>query len=134
VYGRDRLFCTNQENDMWFIDSVCDTFGSVYDAVKENPGKSLAVAAVTIASGGTALAFAGPIAATLGSTGVLGAASTGTLISGLSGASLASASTAVFGGGSVLSGGGGVALGSKVIGAAGAAVGAGASGGLSMRA
>ena len=115
---------------MGMFDAMCDAIGSFVDVVAENPGKSLAIAAVTVASGGTALAFAGPIAATLGSAGLLGAASTGTAISGLGGAALTNASLAALGGGAVAAGGGGMAVGSAAVGAAGAALGAGVAGGV----
>jgi pimeloyl-ACP methyl ester carboxylesterase len=72
---------------------------------------AVAAAGGIIVTGGAA----GPIAATLGELGLLGAASTGTAISSLSGAALTSASLAAIGGS--------VATGSIVITAAGAALG-----------
>lgn len=115
---------------MSFFDFVSDTIGSVVDTVVENPIKSIVIGVVTVASGGAALAFAGPIAATVGAAGWLGAASTGTAISTLSGAALANASLVAFSTGTLAAGGGGMAAGSAVIAATGAAVGTVVSGGV----
>ncbi|CAN5160368.1 hypothetical protein BH10PSE16_BH10PSE16_39590 [soil metagenome] len=52
------------------VDSTVNTIGSVVDTIVENPVKSIAVAVAVVASGGTALAFAGPIAATVGARGL----------------------------------------------------------------
>lgn len=106
------------------IDGVCGALDAVIDTVKENPVKSVTAVAITLASGGAALACAGPIAATLGGTGLLGAASTGASISGLTGAALTNASLAALGGGALSVGGGGMAAGTVVAGATGAATGA----------
>lgn len=100
------------------------------DAVIENPGKALAIAAVTVGTGGLALAYAGSIAATLGTTGVLGAAGTGVAIDTLTGIYLTNASLAALGGGTVAAGGGGMAVGTMVVTAAGATTGAVVSGGI----
>lgn len=112
------------------IDGVCGTLDAVIDTVKENPVKSVAAVAVTLASGGAALACAGPIAATLGSAGFLGTASTGASISSLTGAALTNASLAALGGGALSVGGGGMAAGTVVVGVSGAATGAVAAGGV----
>lgn len=112
------------------VESTVGTIGSVVDTVVENPIKSIAIGLVTVASGGAALAFAGPIAATVGAAGWLGAASTGTAISTLSGAALTNASLVAFSTGTLAAGGGGMAAGSAVIAATGAAVGTAVSGGV----
>jgi len=93
------------------------------DAVIENPGKSLAIVAATIATGGLGLAAAPMIAGAIGSTGVLGAASTGVAINTLSGAALSNASLAAIGGGAVAAGGGGIAAGTTVVACSTAAAG-----------
>ena len=73
---------------------------------------------------GTCSYYAAPgIASALGSTGLLGAASTGTAISSLSGAALSSASLAAIGTGSIASGGLGMGAGALVIAATGSAIG-----------
>ena len=75
---------------------------------------------------GTGAWIAAPqIAAALGTTGILGSASTGTAISTLSGAALESASLAALGGGAASVGGLGMAGGVAFLGATGAALGAG---------
>lgn len=73
--------------------------GDVVDAISENPGKTVAVVAATVVTGGAALVAAPAIATTAGAAGLLGAASTGTVISTLSGAALTNASLAALGGG-----------------------------------
>jgi len=97
---------------------------STADFVSENPIKTVAIVATTVATGGASLALAGPIAATAGGAGLLGATSTGTAISTLSGAALTNASLAALGGGSLAAGGTGMAGGSIVVAATGAGVGA----------
>lgn len=109
---------------MGFFDFV----GDVVDAIAENPIKSIAIGIATVATGGTALAFAGPIAATVGATGLLGAASTGTAIGSLTGAALTNASLAALGGGALAAGGGGMAAGTMVVAGTGASLGAGVAG------
>jgi hypothetical protein len=104
---------------------IGDLVGSVKDAITENPGKTVAIVAATVATGGVALAAAPAIATTIGGAGVLGAASTGTAIGSLSGAALTNASLAALGGGALAAGGGGMAAGATVIAGAGAAVGGG---------
>lgn len=96
---------------------------STADFVSENPIKTVAIVATTVATGGASLAFAGPIAAAAGGTGLLGVASTGTAISTLSGAALTNASLAALGGGSVAAGGAGMAGGTMVITGIGATAG-----------
>lgn len=109
------------------IDGVCGGLDKAIDLVKENPVETALVVGTTVATGGLAVAAAGPIAAAIGSTGVLGAASTGTAIASLHGAAATSASLAALGGGAVAAGGGGTAVGTMIVGAGGAAVGATAS-------
>ena len=99
-------------------------FDNILDFVEENPGKSLAIVAGTVASGGLAMIAAPAIAATAGGIGLLGAASTGTAISSLSGAALTNASLAAIGGGALSAGGAGMTGGVTVITAAGATTGA----------
>lgn len=81
--------------------------------------RAVKIACVGVAAGGTTLVTAGmatpAIAAALGSSGLLGAAATGTAISSLSGAALTSASLAAIGGS--------VAAGTAIITACGAALG-----------
>ncbi|RLM52707.1 hypothetical protein DVK02_16120, partial [Halobellus sp. Atlit-31R] len=74
------------------IDGVCGGLDKAIDLVKENPVETAVVVGATVATGGLALAAAGPIATAIGSTGVLGAASTGTAIASLHGAAATSAS------------------------------------------
>lgn len=92
------------------------------DVAKDNPVASIAV--LTVATGGVSFAAAPFIATTLGSAGILGAASTGTAISTLSGAASTSASLAALGGGSIASGGFGMAGGTAVVTGTGALGGA----------
>ncbi|MFZ2290065.1 MAG: hypothetical protein WAV92_10400 [Halopseudomonas yangmingensis] len=139
---------------MTFLDSAFDFAGNTIDAVgsiasntaakavtlgrstlhtvKENPGKIALVCAATIATGGAAAAFAGPIAATIGSTGLLGATASGTAISTLKGAALVKASLAALGGGSLAAGGGGMAAGATVVTVSGATLGASVSTGAAV--
>ncbi|ABR91940.1 Hypothetical protein mma_0981 [Janthinobacterium sp. Marseille] len=105
------------------IDGVCGSIDKVVEVVSENPGKTALVAGVAVVTGGAAFAFAGPIAATLGSAGVLGSASTGTAISALTGAALESASLAALGGGALAAGGSGMAAGATAVAVSGVAVG-----------
>tara|TARA_R110002167_G_scaffold208269_1_gene412323 strand:+ start:2752 stop:3222 length:471 start_codon:yes stop_codon:yes gene_type:complete len=106
------------------IDGVCAGLDNTIDYVKENPVKSVAIATTTIASGGLATLAAPTIAGALGSSGVLGLASTGTAINTLSGIALSNASLATLGGGAMSAGGGGVILGTAVVTSSGAVVGA----------
>ena len=78
------------------VESAAGAVGSVVETIAENPIKSIAIGVATVASGGAALAFAGPLAAAVGATGVLGAASTGTAIGTLGGAALTNASLAAW--------------------------------------
>lgn len=95
----------------------------------ENPWKTAAVISVGVATAGAgfiaATAAAPAIAATVGSTGILGATSTGTVISSLHGVALTNASLAAIGGGSVAAGGAGMAGGAAAIATTGACVGGG---------
>jgi len=104
-------------------DTVCEKASEGFDYVCENPVKSLLVVAIGVTTGGAALTAAGPIAAMVGATGALGAASTGTAIGTLKGAALVSASLAKIGGGALAVGGGGMATGATVVGGVGAATG-----------
>lgn len=107
------------------LDGLAIVEDAVVDFVNENP-KTAAV--ITTAVGGAACFVAAPaIAAFIGSTGVLGAASTGAPIAGLSGAALQSASLAKIAGGAIAAGGQGMVGGTAIITAAGTATG-GASG------
>lgn len=112
------------------IDGVCGTLDTVIDVVKENPGKVAAVMVATVATGGVAMAFAGPIAATLGSAGLLGTTSAGTAIASLSGAALSNASLAAIGGGALAAGGGGMAAGATAVAVSGAVTGVAVSSGV----
>lgn len=103
---------------------IGDLAGVVVDTVKENPGTAVLVCVGTIATGGAAAVFAGPIAATIGSAGLLGATASGTAISTLSGVALTNASLAALGGGAIAAGGGGMAAGVTVVATTGAACGA----------
>jgi hypothetical protein len=116
------------------IDGVCGGIDNAVDFVKENPGKSAAIAAATVVTGGLASVAAPAIAAGLGSAGVLGAASTGTAISTLSGAALTNASLAAVGGGALAAGGGGMAAGTAVIAGTGAVAGGAVSAGVAKAA
>ncbi|ABM40177.1 hypothetical protein [Polaromonas naphthalenivorans] len=80
--------------------------------------------AMGVVTGGVAFAAAGPIAAVVGSTGALGAASTGTAIGTLKGAALTSASLAKLGGGAIVAGGTGMTGGTVTVAAAGVSAGA----------
>jgi hypothetical protein len=82
---------------------------------------------------GVGVVAAGPIACLLGSTGLLGAASTGTAISSLTGVALTNASLAAIGGGAVAAGGAGVAAGTAVVGGAVGLTGAAVSGAVAGR-
>lgn len=105
-----------------------DGIGVVEDFVKENPVKSVAVVAATVATGGLGLAFAPSIAATIGATGVLGTTGAGVAIETLTGVALSNASLAALGGGALATGGGGMAAGTTVVACSSAAVGCTASG------
>ena len=75
-----------------------------------------AVAVVAATGGAAAVAFAPAIASAAGAAGLLGAASSGTVISTLTGVALANASLAACGGGALVAGGGGMAAGTIAIG------------------
>ena len=106
------------------VDTAIDGVSTVADFCEDNPATTVVLA--TAATGGLATAFAPTIAATIGSTGVLGAtATTGTTISSLSGAALKSASLAQLGGGALAAGGGGMAAGTAVVGTSSAVLGGG---------
>jgi hypothetical protein len=113
------------------IEKGCGALDSAIDYATENPVKTIAMVGATVATGGLALAYAGPIAATVGATGVLGAtATTGAEIALLSGAALESASLAAMAGGALSVGGAGMLGGTAVITTTGAVVGAGAGAGI----
>ncbi|MGE6323328.1 hypothetical protein ACQKEF_24235 [Pseudomonas oryzihabitans] len=120
----DRAAGTVSDLAVATVDAIGDLASSAVDTVTENPGKTALVCLGTLATGGAAVAFAGPIAAVVGSTGLLGATASGTAISSLSGVALTNASLAALGGGAIAAGGGGMAAGVTVVGWTGAAVGA----------
>lgn len=97
-------------------------FDDLFDFICENPIKSLAVAAATVATGGLALAAAPAIGA------VVSAAGLGVAGGSLSGAAASSAGLAALGGGSLASGGLGMAGGKAVVATLGAVTGSGTSG------
>lgn len=107
-------------------DFIVGSIDDIVEVVEENPVAT--VIATTILTGGVAFAAAPAIAASVGSLGLLGAASTGTAISSLSGAALTNASLASIGGGAIAAGGGGMAAGSVTIAGIGVTTGAGVSG------
>jgi len=109
---------------------VSGLLGTPIQAAIDNPGRAAAVVAATVATGGVALAYAGPLAAALGSTGILGTAGTGAAIDTLTGIYLTNASLAALGGGTLAAGGAGMAGGTMVVAAAGATTGAVVSGGI----
>lgn len=84
------------------------------DVVKENPIKTVAVAGMAVA-GAAAFVFAPPLAAVIVSQIPTATASTGTLISTLSGAAATNASLAYLGGGALAAGGGGMATGTVAV-------------------
>ena len=91
--------------------------------------KYAVIGAGVLVVGGVGLVFAAPIAAAVGATGVLGAASTGTAITTLSGVAAENASLAALGGGALSAGGAGIAGGTVVVtGTAGIVGGAAAAG------
>ncbi len=118
----DTVLIKTVDSVMWFADDAVDF-------VKENPIKTTAVVAATVATGG-AFAAAPIVAATIGGAGYLGAtATTGTVISSLSGAALTNASLAALGGGALSTGAAGMAGGTALVSAAGGVSGAVAGGG-----
>ena len=90
----------------------------VYDSIDyiaENPKKCAAIATTAIVSGGIAYASAPAIAVAVAKTGILGkTATTGAVISKLTGAPLVNASLAKIGGGAISIGGKGI-VGGKVV-------------------
>lgn len=129
-------FCAEHDGSIAAFDTLNDTlsdlceFERVYKNKKVNAAglvKKTGVGVVVTGAIASGAWLAAPwVASTLGSLGLLGAASTGTAISSLSGAALTSASLAALGPGGVAGGVGcitaaGVALGAKK----GAAIGAG---------
>ena len=97
----------------------CKTYDSLEKTetyIKENPKKSAAIVAAGVLSGGLAYANAPFIATTIAKTGILGkTATTGAVISKLTGAPLARASLAKLGFGAISIGGKGIAGGKFVI-------------------
>ncbi|MCL6237207.1 hypothetical protein M5F66_02410 [Acinetobacter sp. ANC 5033] len=86
------------------------------DYTKENPVKSTAIATTTVLSAGVSYIYAPTIAAVIAKSGVLGkTATTGAVISKLTGAPLVNASLAKIGGGAISIGGKGIAGGKIVI-------------------
>ncbi|RDL18255.1 hypothetical protein [Serratia fonticola] len=97
-------------------------FSNLLDYICENPIKSLAIAAATVATGGVAAAMAPAIGAVASAAGLGVAGGT------LSGAAASSAGLSALGGGSLASGGLGMAGGKAVVTTLGAVVGGGTSG------
>ena len=95
-----------------------------------NTPTKIALGSIAVVAVGTTGFFAAPIIATcLGSLGLLGTtATTGTIISSLSGAALTNASLAALGGGALTAGGFGIAGGTIVVTGASATVGGAATG------
>jgi hypothetical protein len=124
-----------REVDSWGSGPICRTIDSVTDnfvvpaiqTVVDNPGKALLITGAAVVTGGAAFVAAPTIAGAIGTTGLLGSASTGTAISTLTGAALESAALASVGGGALAVGGGGMVAGAQVLGASGAVIGAAAS-------
>jgi hypothetical protein len=85
-----------------------------YEAVAQEAGQVFQVGAKAVIDGAKASGAAVGLATSLATC--VGAASTGTAISSLSGAAATNATLAWFGGGSLAAGGGGMALGSLVLG------------------
>ena len=85
----------------------------------KNPTKTIACLGVTAVACAAFTVAAPAIATTLGALGVLGATSSGTLISTLKGAALTKAALATLGGGSIAAGGAGIAGGVTTIATAG---------------
>lgn len=107
------------------VNNAIDGVGTIEAAIKKNPEAAVAVGGLLV--GGVALIAAPAVATAIGSTGALGAASTGAPIVNLSGAAKASAALAKLGGGAKSIGGGGMVAGKAVISGAGGGLGAGAS-------
>ena len=108
-------------------DAACSAENKVYksiDCIIENPVKSAAIATTAIVSGSVAYVHAPVIAVAIAKTGVLGkTATTGAVISKLTGTPLVNASLAKIGGGAISIGGAGMAGGTAVITGTGAATG-----------
>lgn len=100
-----------------------DFISDCWDSICENPVSSVLKVAGAVGVGALTVTFAPAIAGAIGATGILGAASTGTAISSLSGGALANASLAAFGGGTVSAGGGGIAAGTAALGSLGSKAG-----------
>ena len=77
--------------------------------------KYAAIGAGVVVLGTVGFVFAAPIAAAIGTTGILGATSTGTAITSLSGVAASNASLAAIGGGALSAGGTGIAGGTVVV-------------------
>lgn len=103
------------------LETVIDAAFDFVDVVTENPVASVAVVAVTVATGGVAAAAAPAVGAAVSAAGFGVAGGT------LSGAAASSAGLAALGGGSLAAGGAGMAGGTAVVTATGAALGAGTS-------
>ncbi|HHD7222799.1 TPA: hypothetical protein ACNOHS_004064, partial [Citrobacter freundii] len=101
---------------------VISMFSDLFDYISENPFKSLAVVAATLATGGAAAAMAPAIGAAVSAAGLGVAGGT------LSGAAASSAGLAALGGGSLASGGLGMAGGKAVVTTVGAVIGGSTSG------
>lgn len=105
-------------DDYDILGSLGNLISDGFNAVVNNPGKSLLVLGVAVATGGVALAFAPTIGAAVSTAGLGVAGGT------LSGAAASSAGLAALGGGSLAAGGAGVAGGTAALAALGTAAGA----------
>ncbi|MEJ5177391.1 hypothetical protein [Erwinia sp. MYb416] len=115
-------------NEAWCLllqKMVTVMLGYIFDYISENPIKSLAIAAATVATGGAAAVMAPAIGAVASAAGLGMAGGT------LSGAAASSAGLAALGGGSLASGGLGMAGGKVVVTTVGALVGGSTSGSMS---
>ncbi len=108
---------------MSLVDGAVDVAAAAVDAVIENPIKTVCMCGAGVVTGGLVTVFAAPIAAAIGTTGLLGATASGTAISSLSGVALTNASLAALGGGALAAGGGGMAAGVTTLAVTGAAAG-----------
>ena len=106
----------NIEDDIDDLDAGVPLLGDFKSKIRQL--KEVALRMDDALGGGAAALGSGALAgvAAYGSVGLLGAASTGTAISGLSGAAATNATLAWLGGGAVAAGGGGIAVGTAVLG------------------
>lgn len=100
-----------RESERLLVDGIDVTVGSVQGSARLDPDAVAWVRGVI----GSAVTGGGASIGVTTAVGTYGVASTGTAISGLSGAAAQSATLAALGGGSLASGGGGMALGTTVL-------------------